>query len=171
MFEYGQALAKVMDEKEISQVEAGRMLNVSNSHVCKMINGKRKPPKDVMRAAAIKLDDPRLHFATIHEITGGAFPAWLNNVNLDPGTVAFKTVEELHEAERAIRTAPLHKRTESFTPEDQKQLDLLMEEVREMVCAGLMLMGVICITHGRSWAAEWKGHNLQMEVKNYLVRK
>lgn len=165
---FGQALGNVLERKRISQIKAGKLANVSNSLVSKIIKGERAAQPDVMKAAAVNFDEPELYFLAMHEITDGAFATWLNNVDLHHAAVALKALEESQEADDAIRSAPLAAKPDELSEKDMKALHKLLKEVREDVNAKLMLIAVICRTHGFSWASVWKEHNQYMRSKNYV---
>lgn len=165
---FGQALGSVLERKGISQIKAGKLAKVSNSQISKIIKQKRSAHPDVMRSTVTGIDEPELYFLAMHEITGGAFATWLNNVDLHQAAVTLKVLEESREADDAIRAAPLATKPDEISDADKRALHKLLKEVREDVNAKMMLIAVICRTHGFSWASVWKEHNQYMRSKNYL---
>lgn len=165
---FGQGLSVFMDEQDLTLGEVGAIANVSGSQVHKIVKGTRRPQKDVMRSISTEMDCGELMMFSTIEVTGGACPPYLNNVDLHQAAVALKTIEENEETNRAIRDAPLHKRREELTEDDRKKIRKTIKETIESITAQFHLVVVLCKQYGFSWIAVWKDHWRDMKIKKYL---
>jgi len=165
---FGQVLQAKLDEYEQTQGQAAAAAHISGSMVSKITRGSRKPPKDVMRSLTVHYDDPELAVAAANEVTGGAWIPWLNNVDLHPAAVAWKTREEVLEAYEATGAAPLSKRREQMTEADLKAIKAAIIESVEAITALVHHVAVLCKAYGFSWFGVWKEHRTKLKSSKYL---
>ncbi|MBB6689947.1 helix-turn-helix transcriptional regulator [Cohnella xylanilytica] len=165
---FGQALQKKLDEAGQTQGAAAKTANVSGSLISKISRGTRKPPKDVMRTLTIHYDDPELAVAAANEATGGAWVPWLNNADLHPSSVAWKTREEVLEAYEATGAAPLSKRRDQLTESDMVKIKEAIREAVEAITALVHMVATMCKAYKISWTHVWKMHRMKLKESKYL---
>ncbi|MBY9081053.1 XRE family transcriptional regulator [Paenibacillus sp. HN-1] len=166
--QFGPALESAMKREGETRKEVGRIAHSDPSMIGKVIKGSRKASEPVMRAATQHYDDGQLFLAAAGEVTGGAFPPWLNNVDLHRASVLVKSVEELREVLAASSEAPISKTGEQITETERRQIKRLLMETVEAITALTHLAAVLCREYSFSWLGTWKEHRAELKAKKYV---
>jgi len=166
--QFGPALEEVLQKTGETRGKVGSIAHVDASMVGKIIKGTRKPSKEVMRAATQHYDDGQLFIAAAGEVTGGAYPPWLNNVDLHRAAVLLKTVEEMKEVISASGQAPISKTNDQLTEMERQQLKRLLMETIEAITALTHFAAVLCREYSFSWLGSWKEHRAELKAKKYM---
>lgn len=165
---FGQAQGALLQERGETKLEAAERLHIDNSTLGKYINGSRKPPKDLMRRSVEQYDDPVLTLAAHEEVAGDASVPYLNNADLHPSTVQLKTIEEVSEADAAIRAVPITKRKDQLCEKDMTAIRTAIVESIEAITALTHYVAVLCKAYAFSWLAMWKEHRAKLKASKYV---
>lgn len=165
---FGQALGQLIIDRNETQEAPAKVAAVSNSSISKYIKGTRKAPKDVMRSTVSYYDDPVLTLAAHEEVAGDASVPYLNNADLHPSTVQLKTIEEVSEADAAIRAVPITKRKDQLCENDMAAIRIAIVESIEAITALTHYVAVLCKAYTFSWLAMWKEHRAKLKASKYL---
>lgn len=166
--QFGQALDETLKRTGKTKIEIAKAVQVDNSLIGKIVNGTRKPAKDVMKSASEHFDDAQLYIAAAGEVTGGAHAPWLDNVDLHRASVLFKTVEELQEVLSLSGQAPISKTSEQLTDADRQVMKRLLMETLEAITALTHFAAVLCKEYSFSWLSSWKEHRADLKAKKYM---
>lgn len=162
------ALQEVLKRTGDTRSKAGAVAHVDASMIGKIVNGARKPSKEVMATTSEHYDDGQLYIAAAGEITKGAFVPWLNNVDLHKSSVHLKTVEEIQEALDALNKAPITKTKEQLVDGDLKQIKAALMESIEAITALTHYVAILCKEYCFSWMGVWKEHRANLKSKKYM---
>ncbi|MDO7908468.1 helix-turn-helix transcriptional regulator [Paenibacillus sp. JX-17] len=166
--QFGPNLQEVMKRRGETRNKAGEAAHVDATLIGKIINGTRRPSKEVMRSTAEHYDDGQLYIAAAGEVTGGAFAPWLDNVDLHRASVLFKSVEEMKEVLTLSGEAPISKRSDQLTEAERKMIKRLIMEAVEAITALTHLVAVLCKEYTFSWFGVWKEHRADLKSKKYI---
>lgn len=166
--QFGPALHEALQRKGETRGAAGQAAHVDPSLIGKIINGSRKPSKEVMQHTVAHYDDAQLYIAAAGEVTGGAHAPWLNNVDLHRASVLFKTVEEMKEVLELTSEAPISKTADQLTESDRVLMKRLLMETVEAITALTHFAAVLCKEYSFSWLATWKEHRADLKAKKYM---
>lgn len=166
--QFSPALQEVLERTGDTRSKAGAIAHVDASMIGKIVNGTRKPSKEVMATTSEYYDDGQLFIAAAGEVTKGAFIPWLNNVDLHKSSVHLKTVEEVQEALDALNKAPITKTKEQLVDDDLKQIKAALMESIEAITALTHYVAILCKEYCFSWMSVWKEHRAYLKSKKYM---
>lgn len=166
--QFSPALQEVLERTGDTRSKAGAIAHVDASMIGKIVNGTRKPSKEVMATTSAHYDDGQLYIAAAGEVTKGAFIPWLNNVDLHKSSVHLKTVEEVQEALDALNKAPITKTKEQLVDDDLKQIKAALMECIEAITALTHYVAILCKEYCFSWMSVWKEHRAYLKSKKYM---
>ncbi|NJJ37869.1 XRE family transcriptional regulator [Paenibacillus apii] len=166
--QFGSSLEEILRRNGETRLQAAASVKIDNSTLGKIIKGSRRAHKDVMSSAARHYDDGQLFLAAAGEVTDGAFPPWLDNVDLHRACVLIKSIEELKEVLAAGAQAPISKTGEQITEPERQQIKRLLMETVEAITALTHLAAVLCREYSFSWLTTWKEHRSELRAKNYM---
>lgn len=167
-FEFGPALEEVLKRKGETRNKAGAAAHVDPTLIGKIVNGTRKPSKELMTSTVEHYDDGQLYIAAAGEVTGGAFAPWLNNVDLHRACVLLKSIEEIQEVLAVSGQAPISKTNDQLDESERLQVKRLLMETVEAITALTHLAAVLCKEYSFSWLATWKEHRAILKAKKYM---
>lgn len=165
---FGQTLEKVLESRNETQEVPARVSFVSQSLVSKIIRGKRKPAKDLMRNTAEHFDEPELYLAAANEASGNAWVPWLNNTDLHRANTHLKTLEEIEEAAIALKAAPITKQRTQMSEQELQLMKTAICECIEAITALTHHVAILCKEYCFSWMAMWKEHRLKLKASKYI---
>ena len=117
-------------------------LYISDTLLSDIEHGRRRAQPDILKKASSSFDNPILYLATIEEVTGGAFSTpWLNgnNVDLHPGEVAEKLIEEIKEAASILEHREKGIRPLMTTEAREKEIQRLLQVVDVRTAADIYI--------------------------------
>lgn len=165
---FGHALETVMKRAGETRKDLGRIAHSDPSLIGKVIKGTRNPSKPVIHAAAKHYDDGELFIAAAAEVTGGASVPWLSGADLHPSSAYIKTMEEIREAEDALRRMPVMKPPERLTELERRQIKEALIEQIEAITALTHHVAVQCRRYDFSYAGLWSEHHNELKSKHYV---
>ncbi|GGH17002.1 XRE family transcriptional regulator [Paenibacillus segetis] len=166
--QFGPALEEVLKRTGDTRGKAGAVAHVDATLIGKIVNGTRKPSKEVIRAATEHYDDGQLFLAAAAEATGGAFVPWLNLADLHKSSTTLKTIEEMEEAEAALQVIPITKRPDQLTQKERQQIQVSIMEQIEAVTALMHNIVILCREYGFSFSGMFREHATEMKLKKYM---
>ena len=166
--QFGQALGEMLKRTGKTKIEVAKAVHVDNSLIGKIVNGTRKPAKEIMKSTSEHFDDGQLYIAAAGEVTGGAFAPWLDNVDLHRASVLFKTVEEMREVLTLSAEVPISKTADQLTESERQHMKRLLMETVEAITALTHFAAVLCKEYSFSWLATWKEHRADLKAKKYM---
>ncbi|MCY9593756.1 XRE family transcriptional regulator [Paenibacillus chitinolyticus] len=164
----GDAFRSYRKENDMTQQEFSEIVPLDRTGLSKIEADKKKAPKDIMRIAAIALDDPRIALAAQAEVTGGACPPWLSKADLHKTTVHLKALEEIEEAFEAMKSTPITKRKDQLEMKDIHRIKNTIMECVEAITALTHYVAILCKEYTISWIGVWKEHRQELKEKKYL---
>lgn len=166
--QFGPSLDEVLKRRGETRSKAGAAAHVDPTLIGKIVNGSRRPSKEVMSSTVEHYDDAQLYIAAAGEVTGGAFVPWLNNVDLHRASVHVKTLEEIREALDALMNAPITKTKEQMDQDDLKQIRSAIKESVEAITALTHYVAILCKEYCFSWMGVWREHWTYLKSKKYM---
>lgn len=166
--QFGQALGEMLKRTGKTKIEVAKAVHVDNSLVGKIVNGTRKPAKEIMKSTSKHFDDAQLYIAAAGEVTSGAHAPWLDNVDLHRASVLFKTVEEMREVLTLSAEVPISKTADQLTESERQVMKRLLMETVEAITALTHFAAVLCKEYSFSWLATWKEHRAELKAKKYM---
>lgn len=134
----------------LTQKQLGEIACASESLVCSIENGTRRPQKDFIQRVVTGINSVKLAVYNCFHCEAGMFnPPYMDRVDDHPVSVQRKLEEELEEALMAVRSISLlnKKAPEDLTEADRRQMDHVSEQLWDALAAIMMFAAVLSRTY------------------------
>lgn len=169
----GTAIKEAREEKGMTQQELGQTSFLSDKMISAIETGRRKITKENLKNICRELNDPRVYFEAVSEVTGDVFALhWLDGkaADLHRSSVKDKVIEELDEATKAINLTRIYNNPKCCTLEDKKAVSESIQETIDVYIASAIYIAVMCKEFNLNIQEMFKVQKEKLISRKYIKR-